>query len=107
MAPTFLVTGTSGFIGSAVATALLDHGHVTGLSRRPHAPSGIRLLMHDLARPLPPQPELKGAIVIHCAAGIRSTDWQQQWNSNVVATQNLLEWSRRHEAARFILFSTG
>jgi nucleoside-diphosphate-sugar epimerase len=101
MAPKFLVTGASGFIGTAVATALLDHGHVTGLSRRPCA------FTHDLVRPLPSQPQLTGAVVVHCAAEIRSTDWQQLWNSNVVATQNLLEWSRRHDARRFILFSTG
>jgi len=107
MASTFLVTGASGSIGSAVATALLDHGHVTGLSRSPRAPSGIRALAHDLAEPLSPQPELKGAVVVHCAAELRPTEWQQQWNSNVAATQNLLEWSRRHEVARFILFSTG
>src|SRR5689334_7178475 len=107
MTPTFLVTGASGFIGSAVATALLDHGQVTGLSRSPRAPSGIRALEHDLVQPLPPQPELKGTVVVHCAAEIRSTKWQQQWDSNVAATRNLLEWSRRHEVARFILFSTG
>ena len=101
MAPTFLVTGASGFIGSAVATALLDHGHVTGLSRRSCA------FTHDLVRPLPPRPQLKGAVVVHCAAEIHSTDWQQLWSSNVVATQNLLEWSRRHDVTRFILFSTG
>ncbi len=107
MAPTFLVTGASGFVGSAVARALLDHGHVTGLSRSPRAQPGISALAHDLARPLPPQPHLKGAVVVHCAAEIRSPEWQQYWESNVVATQHLLEWSRRHEAARFILFSTG
>jgi UDP-glucuronate decarboxylase len=101
MAPKFLVTGASGFVGSAVATALLDHGHVTGLSRSSCA------FTHDLVRPLPPQPQLKGAVVVHCAAEIRSTDWQQLWNSNVVATQNLLEWTRRHDVTRFILFSTG
>jgi nucleoside-diphosphate-sugar epimerase len=107
MASTFLVTGASGFIGSAVATALLDHGHVTGLSRSPGAPPGISTLAHELARPLPEQPQLKGAVVVHCAAEIRSADWQRHWDSNVVATRNLLEWSRRHEATRFILFSTG
>ena len=107
MAATFLVTGASGFVGSAVATSLLDLGHVTGLSRRPRALSGISALTHDLATALPPQPHLRGAVVVHCAAELRSTDWQRLWNSNVIATQNLLDWSRRHEAARFILFSTG
>jgi nucleoside-diphosphate-sugar epimerase len=107
MAPKFLVTGASGFIGGAVATALLDHGQVTGVSRSPRAPSGSCAIVHDLAQPLPPQPQLEGAVVVHCAAEVRSTDWRQQWSSNVVATEHLLDWSRRHAVARLILFSTG
>jgi nucleoside-diphosphate-sugar epimerase len=107
MAQTFLVTGASGSIGGAVATALRDRGEVTGLSRRPRAPEGIAAVAHDLARPLPPQPELKGAIVVHCAAELGAADWQRHWDSNVLATKNLLDWSRRHEVARFILFSSG
>jgi len=107
MAPTFLVTGASGFIGSAVETALLGRGNVTGLSRTSCAQAGIPVIAHDLATPLPPQPQLEGAVVIHCAAELHARDWERHWSSNVVATANLLDWSRRHGAARFILFSTG
>lgn len=107
MAPTFLVTGASGFVGGTVAAALLGCGNVTGLSRTPRAQAGISAIAHDLAGPLPPQPHLEGAVVIHCAAELHARDWDRHWSSNVVATLNLLDWSRRHEAARFILFSTG
>jgi len=107
MAPIFLVTGASGFIGGTVATALLGRGRVTGLSRTPRAQAGISTIAHDLAGPLPPQPQLKGAVVIHCAAELHAGNWDRHWNSNVIATENLLDWSRRHEVARFILFSTG
>ncbi|MFO1059713.1 MAG: NAD(P)-dependent oxidoreductase [Dongiaceae bacterium] len=101
------MTGASGSIGGAVATALRDRGEVTGLSRHPRTPEGIAAVAHDLASPLPPALRLKGAVVIHCAAELGGTDWQRHWDSNVLATKNLLDWSRRHEAARFILFSSG
>jgi UDP-glucose 4-epimerase len=107
MTPTFIVTGASGFIGRAVATALRDRGPVTGLSRRRCAPPGVSAVAHDLAEPLPAQAHLQGAVVVHCAAELRAADWRRHWSSNVVATRNLLAWSRRHAATRFILISTG
>lgn len=80
---------------------------MTVVSRRPDMKQGMDVLSHDLAEPLPDVPDLKCASVIHCAAEVRSPDWEQHWRGNVVATRNVLEWAVRHHARRFVLFSTG
>lgn len=73
------VTGASGFVGGAVATALADRGHeVTGCGRRPHGwshPAG-RYHVWDLSTPpgtAPAPPEGTFDAVVHCAA--LADDW--------------------------------
>jgi UDP-glucose 4-epimerase len=107
MAQTFLVTGATGYVGTALIERLSGLGRVTGLSRRPPAESDITFMRHDIALPLPDRPELAGATVIHCAAEIRSADRQRHWDTNVIGTRNLLAWCARHEVRRVFLFSTG
>lgn len=103
----FLVTGTSGFVGNAIAERLRRFGGVTGLSRRPHVVCDKASIAHDLADPMPSFPHLKQAVVVHCAAEIRSGEASAHWTSNYLGTHNLLTWAREHEVRRFILFSTG
>jgi nucleoside-diphosphate-sugar epimerase len=77
------------------------------MSRTRPGPARAFSVSHDLAQPLPDEPQLEGAIVIHCAAEIRADGWRQHWASNVIGTRNLLQWAERHQAPRFILISTG
>lgn len=107
MAPGFLVTGASGYVGAALAAALAKHGQVIGLSRNPNRQHRILSFEHDLTQALPVCPGLKCATVVHCAGVIRSSDSIQYWTANVVGTQNLLDWSSEHGVRRFVHFSTG
>lgn len=103
----FVVSGDSGFLGGAIAQTLSLRGRVTGLSRRGMARAGVDAMAIDLARPLPAMPGVQNPVVLHCAAEIRSPEWEAHWRGNVEATHNLLEWSVRHAAQRFIYISTG
>lgn len=104
----FVVTGVRGLVGSRVASQLAEAGHtVSGISRIGFVTNGIKPVHHDIRRPLPDIPEAIGSTVIHCAAEIRSPLWEEHWQANVDATRNMLEWSVRHKAVRFIFLSTG
>jgi nucleoside-diphosphate-sugar epimerase len=103
----FLVTGATGFIGGAVAASLRFHGSLTVLSRQPFSGDAVDAFRHDLAEPVRDMENLKGAAVIHCAAEIRAPDWESHWRGNVLATRNILEWAVKHQARRFVMFSTG
>jgi nucleoside-diphosphate-sugar epimerase len=107
MPPAFLVTGASGFVGSAIAARLAEQGMVTGLARTPPARPELAFIRHDVANPFPDLPELSSAIVVHCAAEIRSQDPQLLWRSNVLGMRNLLAWCARHQVRRLVLLSTG
>jgi nucleoside-diphosphate-sugar epimerase len=103
----FLLTGGTGFVGRAVLPALVTRGPVHAISRRLFQSRGADVLQHDLAMPLPELSALRGATVIHCAAEIRAPDWESHWRANALATRNVLEWAVKHQARRFVMFSTG
>ena len=103
----FLLTGGTGFVGRSVLHALANLGHVSLISRRPLQGKGVDIIEHDLSIPLPELPRLRKATVIHCAAEIRAPDWESHWRGNVLATRNILEWAVKHQARRFVMFSTG
>ncbi|MEW6639028.1 MAG: NAD(P)-dependent oxidoreductase [Pseudomonadota bacterium] len=108
MPPTILITGTSGFVGSALGRALRARGfEVTGVSRRPARAGAVdRQLQHDLAAPL--QPDLPRAdIVVHAAA--LASPWARpaDYRRNIVdATRHMLAHARRTGAEHFVLIST-
>ena len=72
-----LVTGASGFIGSAVVAALARDGHtVRAAVRRPHLsfPDGVEVVQHpDLAQAFDWQPLLQGVDQVVHLAGIAHT----------------------------------
>lgn len=103
-----LVTGASGFIGRHAVARLAAGGHrvvATGRdAARLHASSqAAEVVVHDLAND-PLDPLVQGCdTVVHCAA--LSAPWgraQDFWQANVIATERLLDASRRHRVRRFI-----
>lgn len=104
-----LVTGASGFIGSHVVAHLVMLGHQVVASGRclsrlqPLASGTERLAVADLCRDaLEPLTEACDGVV-HCAA--LSSPWDTAanfWQANVVATERLLDASRRAGVRRFV-----
>ncbi|MEE1788237.1 NAD(P)-dependent oxidoreductase [Streptomyces sp. SP17BM10] len=109
-----VVTGASGFVGSAVCRAARAAGHqVLALGRRRTVPAdliaGAPYLSWDLAdpeaRPALPAPFTHPDAVIHCAG--LATDWARPeafHRGNVLATRGAL--AAFPETARFVHLST-
>ncbi|MFD8705375.1 NAD-dependent epimerase/dehydratase family protein [Kitasatospora sp. NPDC059648] len=109
-----VVTGASGFVGSAVCRAARAAGHrVLALGRRTAVPAdltgGAPYLSWDLADPAAhpsiPAPFTRPDVVIHCAG--LATDWARPdafHRGNVLATRGAL--AAFPEAARFVHLST-
>lgn len=100
------VTGASGFVGGALATALADDGHlVTGFGRRPHGwqhPRG-NYVIWDLGSAAPDEAHHIDAVV-HCAA--LADDWAPRdtaMRSNLGGTRRVLE---TFAGCRFVHMST-
>jgi nucleoside-diphosphate-sugar epimerase len=100
-----LVTGAGGFVGRAVAAALLAGGwEVTALvrKRRPESLAGARIVSADLeSGSLPPGPF---DCIVHCAAEVPAycPDPDRLYRSNVEGTARTL----RLAASRFIYLSS-
>lgn len=99
-----LVTGGSGFVGSALCAELVRRGwEVVALSRRP-SPHG-RWIQADLCRPI--HLDFVPDVVVHAAA--RSSPWgsaQEFEAQNVAGTQHVLDFCRRAGRPRLIYIST-
>ncbi|MBI2687999.1 MAG: NAD(P)-dependent oxidoreductase [Acidobacteria bacterium] len=104
-----LVTGVSGFVGSALGTHLRSTGgyHVTGLSRGPAREGAVDVFRPvDLTRKLPGDLGRFDAIV-HAAA--LSAPWgppRTFWEQNVLATMNVLEFAREHRCGKLVFISS-
>lgn len=89
-----VVTGASGFVGGAIATALADAGHeVTGYGRRPNGWSHPRgkYVQRDLTRDAIPEVR-EAEIVVHSAALANDwMPWREAFDANVRATGRIVQ----------------
>ncbi len=110
-----LVTGASGYIGSAVAGYLQGQGYeVTGTYRKTVGEFPFRAVKADLSQAV----ELEGAfdVIVHAAGerpGRKSEQWAydvQDFNSfkhnNVDAMENIINFARTHSVKRVINLSS-
>jgi UDP-glucose 4-epimerase len=108
-----LVTGSSGFIGSAVSNALAEAGHnVRAASRRPHKNADHERIgwvaLPDLEQEVDWAPLLDGIdIVVHVAAiAHRHADSGDYARANRMATASLAQACRRQGTKRLIFMSS-
>jgi nucleoside-diphosphate-sugar epimerase len=108
-----LVTGSSGFIGSAVTVALAAAGHrVRAASRRPDrtpAGPGVEWMeLPDLEKEMDWSPLVDGIdVVVHLAAIAHRGDADADYvRVNHLATAGLAECCRRHAVKRLIFLSS-
>jgi len=107
-----LVTGAAGFVGYAVASLLVEHGHtVTGLTRSPTAglPASVHRHVSDLLEPKTlTAGEFDGVCHLAGLAQVREsrTDPLRYWQTNVGGVLSLLEWLPTVGAERLVIAST-
>jgi nucleoside-diphosphate-sugar epimerase len=108
-----LITGASGFIGSAVVTALARDGHtVRAAVRRPHLvfPAGVEVVQHpDLTETFDWQPLLDGVNQVVHLAGIahtRGADAAAYDRINRLATARLVTAAAQAGVKHFVFVSS-
>lgn len=109
--PRLLVTGSSGFIGSAILRAASAQGlECVGVCRRPHAMDGVLMRAGDIRNPRAMADAMRGvAIVIHTAGLAHSTRGVPigAWaDHNVVGTRVVLEAAAAAGVARVVHVSS-
>lgn len=112
----YLITGATGFLGSAVAKELIrQKKKVVGLrlpGDKAHLLPEVEYQLGDITKPYTlnkffERAEGKLAVVIHCAGlvTIASKD-QQVWNVNVDGTRNVVDLCEKYKIAKFIYVSS-
>lgn len=104
-----LVTGASGFLGSAVATTLVATGHdVRTLQRRPSAVAGAADFCGSITKRADIDIAVQGAqAVVHLAARVSLTGRRDEFRAvNVEGTRILLDAAERAGVTRFVHVSS-
>ena len=110
-----LITGASGFVGSALIPKLLEKGHkVYALSRHPpEAADGLIPLVGDVTQRnlgLIEMKPLKDITAVYHLAGIHSLRQEDKdgsiWKTNVEGTRNVLEFCLKHDIPKLYFTSS-
>jgi dihydroflavonol-4-reductase len=106
-----LVTGGTGFLGTAVVQRLVDAGHAVRLVSRnaPSSTTSLECLRGDLREPHLVRAALKEIEVVYHLAGLVSfdpDDARAMYELHVECTRRLLEQAREAEVQRIVLAST-
>ena len=106
---TILITGTSGFVGKALAVSLADRHTVIGLSRKPTSVDGITAIQGDFTDPdelrkLDQQREID--VLIHLAAVTGRGSEEECIRVNVAGTHRLLRHLIDRGVTKFVLASS-
>ena len=108
-APTILVTGASGMLGGAVATALRDRGAtVRAFQRRPAGLEGIEDVQGSLTEAEDVRRAVKGAdAVIHLAAKVSISGPESEYRAiNIGGTENVLDALRANGGGALVNISS-
>ena len=107
-----LVTGGGGFLGSAIATRLVERKyHVRSFSRSPYpelSSMGIEQIQGDICNKTAIEHALRGVdLVFHTAAkaGIWG-NYSDYYTTNVTGTQNVIAGCKKHHISRLIYTSS-
>ncbi|MFG6402017.1 NAD-dependent epimerase/dehydratase family protein [Microbacterium sp. P04] len=104
-----LATGSSGFLGGAVARALLDAGHeVRTLQRRPSGIAGVTDIRGSVTDPATLDEAVAGVdAVVHLAAKVSLAGAASEFHTvNVEGTRMLLDTAASHGVTRFVHVSS-
>ena len=109
-----LITGAGGFLGGRTVEGLVGEGFTVLATARNSGPQarleglGAKFVAADLCDAQAVDRMVEGCdVIVHCAA--KSSPWgpyQAFYDSNVVATVNLLEAAKKHGIKRFVHVST-
>lgn len=106
--PRVLITGTSGFIGRALAQSMADRHDVVCLSRQPTEAQGVAAIegdftsLDDLAKLDPYEID----VLIHLAAVTSLSTEEEQLSVNVLGTRRLLRYLIDRGCKKFVLVSS-
>ena len=105
---TVLITGTSGFIGQALADSMAKNHDVICISRQPTPVSGVTAIQGDFSLPTELQrlPERPIDILVHLAAVTGGGTEAEQLRVNVLGTHHLVQYCLERGCKKFVLASS-